>query len=292
MTPISSLIPTSVIVDNPLPVATSDPCYVPWGHHETISMILTSGIFAPIMMYGDSGSGKTFMATQIAARLNRPAVRVNITRFTDEYDLLGGYRLEQGTMHYDHGPVLRAAIHGAVLVLDELDQGGAGIMCLLPVLEGKPFYVTKWNQWVTPAPGFAVIATGNTDGRGDTTGDFTHTTILNRALRERFPVTLQQGWPPPEVEGTMLRRYCEQRGYMVDACPIDTLVAFAQRSRAESIGTLGRDARVATRHLMHICLLYGITRNWTQAVSLGVSSLPMASALTALWNALHTDTTT
>ena len=77
-------------------VPTKDPVFVPWGHFKDIKSIVTSKQFYPIFITGLSGNGKTMNVQQACASSKRECIRVNITIETDEDDLLGGYRLQDG----------------------------------------------------------------------------------------------------------------------------------------------------------------------------------------------------
>ena len=70
--------------------------YVPFGFFNDMKNIIKSGIFYPIYITGLSGNGKTFMIEQVCAALNRELIRVNITKRTDETDLIGSYELIDG----------------------------------------------------------------------------------------------------------------------------------------------------------------------------------------------------
>ena len=139
--------------------------YVKWGNHKSVATILASGEFYPVYVTGLSGNGKTTMILQAAADAGRTCFRVNITRQTDESDLIGGFRLVNGDTVWVDGAAVLAAKEGAILLLDEIDLGGPALMCLQPLLEGNAIYVKKTGEWVKPAPGFTVVATANTKGR-------------------------------------------------------------------------------------------------------------------------------
>ena len=102
-------------------VPTKDPVFVPWGHFKDIKSIVTSKQFYPIFITGLSGNGKTMNVQQACASSKRECIRVNITIETDEDDLLGGYRLQDGQTVWQNGPVIEAMERGAVLLLDEID---------------------------------------------------------------------------------------------------------------------------------------------------------------------------
>ena len=154
--------------------------FVPWGHFDDINTILASKQFAPVYITGLSGNGKTTMIEQICAASGRDLIRVNITAETDEDDLIGGFRLINGETKFVFGGVVQAMQRGAILLLDEIDLGTERMMCLQPVLEGKGVYIKKIGQFVKPAPGFNVVATANTKGRGES-DRFVGTRCLNEA---------------------------------------------------------------------------------------------------------------
>ena len=178
--------------------------YVQWGHFSDVVKIVKSGRFYPIFVTGLSGNGKTLMVEQVCAKLKRECFRVNITRQTDEDDLLGGFRLINGNTVWQDGPVVSAMKSGGVLLLDEVDLASHNIMCLQPVLEGKGVFLKKIGQWVTPADGFTVFATANTKGKGSDDGRFIGTSVLNEAFLDRFPITMEQPYATPAVEKKIL----------------------------------------------------------------------------------------
>ena len=149
-------------------------------------------MFYPTFITGLSGNGKTLMVEQACARSKRECFRVNITKLTDEDDLLGGFRLHNGETVWFDGPVVEAMRRGAILLLDEVDLASNKIMALQPVLEGKPILLKKINEIVKPAPGFTILATANTKGKGSDDGRFVGTNIMNEAMLERFPITMEQ----------------------------------------------------------------------------------------------------
>ena len=120
--------------------------YVPFGYFKDVTLLVSSGMFYPTFITGLSGNGKTLMVEQACARSKRECFRVNITKLTDEDDLLGGFRLHNGETVWFDGPVVEAMRRGAVLLLDEVDLGDEKLMCLQPILEGKPILLKKINE--------------------------------------------------------------------------------------------------------------------------------------------------
>jgi cobaltochelatase CobS len=181
------------------------PTYVPFGAHRDVSAVVKSRRFYPVYITGLSGNGKTTTVEQACAENNREFYRVNITPETSEDDLLGGFRLVNGETVWVDGPVIVSMKRGGILLLDEVDLGTVKIMCLQPVLEGKPVFLKKTNTWVKPAPGFNVFLTGNTKGRGDDTGKFVGTNAMNEAFLDRVPETVEQDYPTETVETKIVK---------------------------------------------------------------------------------------
>ena len=175
-------------------VPAEDPNYVSWGYHTEIKKIIKSGAFCPVFITGLSGNGKTTMVEQACAQLGRECIRVNLTAQTDEDELIGGFRLQNGQTVFCPGPALVAMTRGAVLLLDEVDLGTHLIMCLQSILEGKGKFIPKIGKFVRPAKGFTIMATANTKGKGSEDGRFIGTNQMNEAFLERFRFTYEQDY--------------------------------------------------------------------------------------------------
>ena len=246
-----------------------DKTYVKFGHHKDIVKILKSELFYPIFVTGLSGNGKTFGVEQACAETKRELVRVNITIETDEDDLLGGFRLENGETVFHKGPVVEALERGAVLLLDEVDLASSKILCLQPILEGKGVFLKKINQWVHPADGFTIIATANTKGKGSESGAFVGTNILNEAFIDRFAITLEQAYPPVSTETKIIKNVFKSLGVKDDDFATH-LVNWADITR-KTFYDGGIDEIIATRRLVHIANAYSIFDDRLKAVELCIS---------------------
>lgn len=223
-----------------------DPNYIPFGCYSTVRKVITSPLFAPMYITGDSGNGKTLGVEQACAKEKREAVIINITNETSEEDLIGGYFLDSGSMSWRDGPVITAMRRGAVLVLDEIDQARPSIMALQTIAQGNPYYIKKTNEIVHPQPGFCVIATANTKGDGQGLDRFTGAQILNEAFLERFNIVIEQEYPTEGIEKRILRKVCD------DEPLIAKLTRFAKITRtAMAQGTI--EHCIATRRLVQIC---------------------------------------
>ena len=69
-------------------------------------------------------------------------------------------------------------------------------LCVFKVyLKVNLFLLRKTGETITPAPGFNVIATANTKGKGSEDGRFTAASIIDDAFLERFTVAVDQQFP-------------------------------------------------------------------------------------------------
>ena len=250
-------------------VPTKDDVFVPWGHFKDIKSIISSKQLYPIFITGLSGNGKTMNVQQACAQSKRECIRVNITIETDEDDLLGGYRLQDGQTVWQNGPVIEAMERGALLLLDEIDLASNKIMCLQPILEGNGVFLKKINKFVQPANGFNVIATANTKGQGSDDGKFIGTNVLNEAFLERFPITVEQSYPTNKIENKILDNVMSDKKLTrkQDEKFATDLVNWADIIR-KTFYEGGVDEIISTRRLVHIVEAFSIFKNKMKAIEM------------------------
>ena len=257
----------SSLLDSLVPAKSKN--FVPFGSFNDVHTIIASEMFYPVFVTGLSGNGKTFGVEQACAKAGRECIRVNLTIETDEDDLIGGFRLINGETVYQKGPVTEAMERGAVLLLDEIDLASNKIMCLQPVLEGKPLFLKKIGEVVEPAPGFNIVATANTKGKGDEAGRFIGTNVLNEAFLERFPITFEQPYPSQAVEKKIVAKELKLLG-VEDNEFASLLVSWADTIR-KTFFDGGCDEIIATRRLIHIAKAFSIFNDRVKAVELCVA---------------------
>ena len=158
---------------------------------------------------------------------------------------------------------------GAVLLLDEIDLASNKILCLQPVLGGKGIFLKKIGRFVSPAPGFNVVATANTKGKGSDDGRFIGTNVLNEAFLERFPVTFEQDYPSPTIESKILLRVAASVGeHDEDFCK--RLVDWADIIR-KTFYDGGIEEIISTRRLVHIVRAYSIFKDKMKAIQVCIN---------------------
>ena len=248
-----------LIDESDLSIPEKYPDYVPFGFYKDLKGIIKSSIFYPVFVTGLSGNGKTLMVEQVCAELKRECIRINISVETDETDLLGGPTLINGNVVNRDGPVIIAMKRGAVLLIDEVDRGSSKLMCLQGILEGKPYYNKKNGEVVHPAPGFTIVATANSKGRGSEGRYLSQ--ILDDAFLERFPITVEQEYPDARTEKKILTPLIDDEDF------VNRLISWVEVVR-QSFEQGAVDEIISTRRLVHIARAFKIFGNRMKAIEL------------------------
>jgi MoxR-like ATPase len=244
-----------------------DPNFVPFGNYSDVETIIKTKIFYPAFISGPTGNGKSTMVEQICAKHKRALIRVNLNMMTDEEQLIGSKTLEDGNVEIVEGPVLIAMRTGTALLLDEIDAGSANtLLCLQPILEGKPYYFKLKNEMIVPAEGFNIFATANTKGKGSDDGRYIGTNVLNEAFLERFAVTFEQDYPNAKTEQKIIENLMDFYNCK-DVEFAETLVKWADAIR-RTFADGGVDENITTRRMTHIVRAFAIFKDRTKAVEL------------------------
>ena len=163
-----------------------------------------------VMIQGYHGTGKSTHIEQVAARLNWPAVRVNLDSHISRIDLIGkdAIKLKDGKQVTEfHEGILPWALRNPVaIVFDEYDAGRADVMFVIQrVLEhdGKLTLLDQ-NEIITPHSNFRLFATSNTVGLGDTTGLYHGTQQINQAQMDRWSLVATLNYLTVEVESAIV----------------------------------------------------------------------------------------
>jgi MoxR-like ATPase len=255
-----------------------DSNYVPFGNYKDLETIITSRQFYPTFVTGPTGNGKSTSIEQICAKHKISLIRVNLNSLTDEDQLIGTKTLVDGNIQIVEGPVVIAMRLGIPLLLDEIDAGGANtLLCLQPILEGKPFYFKLKNEIIVPKNGFNIFATANTKGKGSEDGRYIGTNVLNEAFLERFAVTFQQEYPTPSIELKIVKNLMDSYKCKNDKFA-QTLVKWADviRKTNESGGV---DETITTRRLVHIVRAYSVFKDIDKSIQLCTNRFDEATRL-------------
>jgi len=163
-----------------------------------------------VMIQGYHGTGKSTHIEQIAARLNWPAVRVNLDSHISRIDLIGkdAIKLRDGKQVTEfHEGILPWALRNPVaIVFDEYDAGRPDVMFVIQrVLEhdGKLTLLDQ-NEIITPHPSFRLFATANTVGLGDTTGLYHGVQQINQAQMDRWSLVATLNYLSHDAESAIV----------------------------------------------------------------------------------------
>lgn len=208
-----------------------------------------------IYIEGPTGCGKTELAIQTHAVAKRAIKRVNMNGDVTVANFIGKREVDptRGT-YYSYGSLPKAMKEGMTLLIDEIDYMPPSIAAVLnPVLESKRMlYLPETDETIYAKEGFAVIATGNTSGKGDGNGVYTGTEVLNTAMLDRFQVKLTASYLPDDKELKML----EARFPNADRRIASSLIKAANEIRASFLSG-NMPYTVSTRKLIDILEMIG-----------------------------------
>jgi cobaltochelatase CobS len=189
-----------------------DPAYV-FPADETKVLLLGLELKDRILLVGETGTGKTTLLEQVAARLNYNFVRINFDGAITRQDLIGEWVVKGRQMVFQYGVLVHAfQMPGTIICLDEWDSiSGECAFVLQRPLEkggggGKLLVMETGGELIPLAEDNVLAATANTVGQGDDTGLYTHgTKVQNYAQINRFSLTIRMNYLPAEKEEEMIR---------------------------------------------------------------------------------------
>lgn len=194
-----------------------DPGYI-FRPHELLRLLFAITSNKRAYLHGHSGTGKTSLVEQVAARLGLPFQRINFDSEIGRMDLIGRDTLVSETdaegrsvtvSKFIDG-ILPAAMSGpGILCLDEIDFVRADNAYVMQrALEGDALVITEdGGRIVKPHPMFRMIATANTVGQGDEHGLYQGARVQSAALLDRFGVWIEIGYLDEENRRNLVRSH-------------------------------------------------------------------------------------
>ena len=161
----------------------------------------------PLYLFGPTGSGKTSLIRQLAAKLNYPVFEITGHSRLEFPDMIGHFSVENGNMQFQYGPLALAMKYGGLYLLNEIDLlDPATAAGLNTILDGAPLCVPENNgELIKPHPNFRFAATANTNGASDETGLYQGTLRQNLAFLDRFTLC-EVGYPEAKAEERLLEQ--------------------------------------------------------------------------------------
>lgn len=245
--------------------------FVPYGDHRYIESIIKSKKFAPVLITGESGFGKSEMVMHIHAKLKRPMIRLAVNERDDQETLIGSKTLVEGNVQIQDGPFIIAMREGCTVLIDEISAADTNsIMCIQSIMEGGSYYYALTGEYITPKPGFNVIFTDNTKGHGDSSGKYLGVNILNGAFLNRIAAVFEHVGPTESVEFKIMSNVAQAEGVEITEDSIKTLIRWAQSTRVSyKAGAI--DEQVSTRRVKQILTMAGIIGDVSVAIRTNVA---------------------
>ncbi|MEL6360022.1 MAG: cobaltochelatase subunit CobS [Pseudomonadota bacterium] len=190
-----------------------------------------------VMVQGYHGTGKSTHIEQIAARLNWPAIRVNLDSHVSRIDLIGkdAIVVEDGKQitAFKEGILPWAFQRPVALVFDEYDAGRPDVMFVIQrVLEAEGrLTLLDQNKVLTPNPWFRLFATTNTIGLGDTTGLYHGTQQINQGQMDRWSMVVTLNYLEHDEEAAIVMAKCPLYDSEEGRAAIDAMVRVADMTR-------------------------------------------------------------
>lgn len=158
-----------------------------------------------LFLSGPTGCGKTSLILEIASRLDWPVECITLSQTSEVADLIGHNILKKGQITFEYGPLSRAMMYGEILLLNEIDLMCAGeLTALNDVLEGRALCVNANNgEVIYPHPFFRVVATANSKGLGDNSGNYLGVRKQNKAFLDRW-IFFECTYPDYELEQSLI----------------------------------------------------------------------------------------
>jgi len=183
---------------------------------------------------GERGTGKTEFVSQISARLGRKLYRVNFDEAMERADFIGANIIENGSVVWKAGVLAQAIQHqGSIILLDEVGFARAQSLAVLhSVCERSPHravVIAETGGRIPVSSFVAFFACDNSNGHGDTSGNFAGVREQNTAFLDRFGFSLRFEYLPADQETGLITK---RSGLSFDKAEI--LVRFANIAREKA----------------------------------------------------------
>lgn len=175
---------------------------------ETVEFLKALRFRDTTYLIGHSGTGKTELVNQVAARLNYNVVAINFDGHLSRSDLIGDWKIVNGQMQFRYGLVPLAFTEpGTIVLFDEVDACAPETAFVLQraISAELRFLMHETNQIFNLHPQNCIVGTANTNGLGDDSSLYVAgTNIQNFSFLNRWKTCIQVDYISPEAETEVL----------------------------------------------------------------------------------------
>jgi midasin len=135
-------------------------------HLKDVELGIRSNL--PILLQGDTSTGKTSLILALANKYNKKVLRVNNHEHTESGDYIGNYITTKEGIQFREGVLITAMRKGYWIILDELNLAPSDVLEVLNRLldDNKELYVQELEETIKPHPEFRLFATQNINYSG------------------------------------------------------------------------------------------------------------------------------
>ena len=222
------------VFDDPsAPARVADYVFAPRHLHQAL-VALDDALPDNTWLAGERGTGKTEFVTQLASRLGRRLFRVNFDEAIERADFIGANSIENGSVVWKAGVITQAIQYtGSIVLIDEVGFARPQSIAILHSLcERSPhrsIVIAETGQRIAVASHVAFFCADNSNGHGDTSGNFAGVRDQNTAFIDRFGYTLRFEYLPENQEVALVS---SRTGLNVDASTV--LIRFANVAREKA----------------------------------------------------------
>ncbi|MFH0767704.1 MAG: AAA family ATPase, partial [Bacillota bacterium] len=203
----------------------------------------------PVLLIGESGTGKTSAIRYLANQTKNGLRRVNLNGGTTADELVGRLLINDKGTYWVDGILTEAMRNGEWIVLDEINAALPEVLFVLQsVMDDDAYLVLNEKddkEIVHKHPNFRLFATCNPP-------EYAGTKEMNKALLSRFAICINADFPPTAKEIEIIEN---RLGNAVSSSVIaEKLVGLANETRkAKELGTA--DYAINTRDVLNILTL-------------------------------------
>lgn len=215
----------------------------------------------PVLLIGETGTGKTSLIRHLASKTNNAFVRVNHNGGTTIDDIAGRYIInETGQTVWMDGILIESMKKGYWFLADEINAASAEVNFIYHSLlddDARVLLAEKGNEVVIPHPNFRFFGAMNPPA------EYAGTKDLNKALLSRFMV-VNVDFPAPKTEQKIL---VDRTG--IDPTVAERMVRFAGEIR---VGHGNEQFRfvLSTRDLLMWGMLFKVYKKYMLSAEMSI----------------------